>query len=114
LVGDDSGGKVCFNKTAHRSRKTGESTMQALCIPAKENTDIACKICGARFTLAWSRRADAESADAREMIFNELAQQHLLHEGPSAHSARAFTVPAWSGPAEVSGAALLGFVTTQY
>jgi hypothetical protein len=88
--------------------------MQALCIPAKENTDIACKICGARFTLAWALKADAERPESREMIFHELAQQHLLHDGPSAHSTKAFTVSAWSSRSETQGAALLGFVEARY
>lgn len=88
--------------------------MQALCIPAKEDSNIACKICGARFTLAWSRKSDAEQPGTLEIIFNELAQQHVLHDGPSAHSSKAFTVPAWSGRPEVSSAALLGFVAAQY
>ena len=88
--------------------------MQALCIPAKEDFNIACKICGARFSLAWSRKSDAEQPETLEMIFDELAQQHILHDGPSAHSTRAFIVPAWSGRPEVSGAALLGFIAAQY
>ncbi len=88
--------------------------MQALCIPSHEDTDVECTICGARFTLAWSHKADAEKPNSIQMVMNELAQQHMHHRGASAHSKRPFTVPAWSGPAHMSGAALLGFLPARY
>lgn len=81
--------------------------MQVLCTPTESSPDIYCPICFKGFRLHWERTDDMARQQRLPDVYDELREHH---EGAPlvAHSDHAFTVPNWSGPAQFSGAALLG------
>ena len=82
--------------------------MQVLLKKSDEKQDVKCKVCGQGFRLYWERTSLDEQADMRALLFDELSQHHATDKTAAAHPAAPFTVPSWSGPAQYSGAALLG------
>lgn len=82
--------------------------MQVLCVSTKESADIVCKICGHQYKLYFERQSPAERAEAVKRVEQTLADHHDAGDDHSAHPEKPFNVPAWSGPAEWSAAALLG------
>ncbi len=73
---------------------------------------MECSICHQTFRLYWERASLTERATMRSIILSELLGHHSPEQGgdrtASAHPEEPFNLPAWSGPAQFSGAALLG------
>ncbi len=83
--------------------------MQALCIvTADENCDVQCLCCGQKYSVYYARQDKAEREEALLLIQQALTEHHLRSPLTTAHPGDAFNVPAWSGPAHASAAALLG------
>ncbi len=83
--------------------------MQALCIvTADEICDVQCPCCGQRYSVYYARQDKAEREAALSLIQQALVDHHLRSPLATAHPGDAFNVPAWSGPAHASAAALLG------
>ena len=86
--------------------------MQVLLKKSQSAHDIQCSACGQSFRLYWERASDSERATMRTIVSAELLGHHAKEHGgnltPSAHPEEPFNLPAWSGPAQFSGAALLG------
>lgn len=88
--------------------------MQVLCKVSPTVADIHCPVCHQSFHLYFERTSTAERAQSRLRVLDALQAQHTsTHsptDSPAAHPRTGFNVPAWSGPAAFSGAALLGGV----
>jgi hypothetical protein len=82
--------------------------MQVLCKSSNDNSEIRCELCGQGFLLYWERHAEFEYADAIREVEAALRDQHRDEKGVGAHPEHGFLVPAWDGPIEFSGAAILG------
>ena len=82
--------------------------MQVLCVATEEYGEVVCKVCGEKYKLYFARPSHPEREQAVEMVIQALANHHLTADGQSAHPQKPFNVPQWSGPAELSAAALLG------
>ena len=83
--------------------------MQALCIvTADETCDVQCSCCGQRYSVYYARQDRGEREETLSLIHQVLAEHHLRNPLSTAHPGDAFNVPAWSGPAHASAAALLG------
>ena len=83
--------------------------MQVLCIvTADEICDVQCSCCGQRYSVYYARQDKAEREKALSLIQQVLIEHHLQSPLATAHPGDAFNVPAWSGPAHASAAALLG------
>lgn len=83
--------------------------MQVFCLATSERSDIECSICGQKYALYFERKSQEERTEAVQMVMDALERHHV--EGGielSVHPQKAFNVPEWSGPAHMSGAALLG------
>ena len=99
--------------------------MQVLCKPTQTSPHIRCTVCGAGFQLYWERTSRVEQEQQRQEILRALEEHHTRQcvadsdskAGPESatlpdvHPQAAFTVPSWNGPAQFSGAALLGGFT---
>jgi hypothetical protein len=100
--------------------------MQVLCKPTQTSPHIRCTVCGAGFQLYWERPSRIEQEQRLQEILRVLEEHHTLRceadsdakDGLEAaatpldvHPQVAFTVPSWNGPAQFSGAALLGGFT---
>ena len=82
--------------------------MQVLCMASnEEQADVACPACGQKYAVYYSRRFSAECEGALEAVRTALVEQHASDATVAAHANRIFNVPAWSGPAHMSAAALL-------
>jgi pyruvate/2-oxoacid:ferredoxin oxidoreductase beta subunit len=81
--------------------------MQVLCMASNnEEASVACPSCGQTYAIYYSRQtSDCEAALAA--VRSALVEHHATDASASAHPAHAFNVPAWSGPAHMSAAALL-------
>ena len=82
--------------------------MQVLCKLSNTVSDVRCKVCGQGFLVYWSRTSPTEQEATRSQVIEALGQHHTSSDGEDAHPRSGFTVPAWSGHAHFSGAALLG------
>jgi hypothetical protein len=82
--------------------------MQVLCKSTSDFPDMCCTVCGQGFVLFWERQTRAERATALREISRALRSHHDKLFGPNAHPERGFVVHDWNGPAEFSGAAILG------
>lgn len=85
--------------------------MQVLLRKSAVNYDIQCAVCNHGFRVYWERTSPAERATMRAIVEAELRQQHASNPGHSAHPEVPFNLPEWSGPAQFSGAAILGGLT---
>ncbi len=82
--------------------------MQVLCIVTSEDAcDVQCPCCQQKYTIYYSRQGKQEREEALETVRTALLEHHLRNPLASAHPGDAFNVPAWSGPAHASAAALL-------
>ena len=81
--------------------------MQVLCAPSETSPDIYCPVCSKGFRLFWERTSIADRQAMLPDISSELRQHHA-DLAPVAHPETPFTIPAWSGLPQFSGAALLG------
>ncbi|MDE3104812.1 MAG: hypothetical protein KGK08_06525 [Acidobacteriota bacterium] len=86
--------------------------MQVLVRKSNEKQDIQCAVCGQGFRLYFERTSLEEQASMRAEVARELAHQHATDQTAAAHPASPFTWPEWQGPAQFSGAALLGGLST--
>ncbi|MBT9332299.1 hypothetical protein [Paracidobacterium acidisoli] len=77
-------------------------------MPTQFHADIECPICGQSFALYFERQSEAERHNALEEVRCALINHHGLVSTAAAHSGSSFNVPEWSGPANMSAAALLG------
>ncbi|WP_446744693.1 hypothetical protein [Silvibacterium acidisoli] len=68
--------------------------------------DVTCKVCGEAYKLYFERPSGREDAIAR--VSQTLVEHHETGDGMNVHPLKPFNVPAWSGKAQYSGAALLG------
>jgi hypothetical protein len=82
--------------------------MQVLCKTSNESSEIRCSECGQGFMLFWERQAELDHADALREVEAALRDQHREKNGTGVHPEHGFLVPAWDGPIEFSGAAILG------
>jgi hypothetical protein len=82
--------------------------MQVLCISNEGYPNVECKICGQKYALYFERSSQPEQEEAIEMVQQTLVNHHVLGNEFSVHPQKPFNVPAWSGPAHMSGAAILG------
>lgn len=82
--------------------------MQVLCKASNTVSDVRCKVCGQGFLVYWSRTSPAEQEVTRLQVVEALAVQHATSNSADVHPRSGFNVPAWSGLAHFSGAALLG------
>lgn len=82
--------------------------MQVLCmITSDDICDLECPCCHQRYTIYYSRSEKSEREAALEAVRTALLDHHTLSPLANAHPGDAFNVPAWSGPAHASAAALL-------
>jgi hypothetical protein len=81
--------------------------MQVLLKSSNESAEIRCDLCGQGFLLYWERHTELEADTLRE-VEAALRDQHRDKNGAGAHPEHGFLVPAWDGPIEFSGAAILG------
>ena len=86
--------------------------MQVLCKVSPTAADIHCPVCDQAFHLYFERTSPAERAESLLQVLDALKAQHTSTATPDAHPRTGFNVPAWSGPAAFSGAALLGGAQT--
>ena len=82
--------------------------MQVFCLATPESADIQCRVCGQHYALYFEHRFHHQREEALQMVHEALEQHHGAGPEPTVHPERAFNVPAWHGPAHMSGAALLG------
>jgi hypothetical protein len=81
--------------------------MQVLCMANQDFADVTCQVCGEAYKLYFERPSGGrEEAIAR--VSQALLDHHESGDGTNAHPLKPFNVPAWSGKAQYSGAALLG------
>lgn len=81
--------------------------MQVFCLATLESADVQCRICGQNYALYYDKSHEQQEK-AMELVQEALEQHHGENLEPSAHPEKAFNVPAWHGPAHMSGAAILG------
>ncbi len=82
--------------------------MQVLCMIANdERADATCPTCGQKYKVYFSRQFAEECEAALVAVHTALEQHHAVDQTAAAHPSPAFNVPAWSGPAHMSAAALL-------
>ena len=82
--------------------------MQVLCmVTTDERADVTCPTCGQTYKVYFSRQFTSECEAALAAVHTALTQHHAADPSPAAHPSPAFNVPAWSGPAHMSAAALL-------
>ena len=86
--------------------------MQVLLRKSDDRQDIKCTICGQGFRLYWERTSLEEQAAMRTQLADELVLQHASDRSLAAHPSTPFNLPSWQGPAQFSGAALLGGLST--
>jgi len=82
--------------------------MQVLCMTSENFADVECKVCGQKYALYYERKSEAERQEAIERVHQTLVNHHVMGNEPSVHPQKPFNVPEWSGPAHMSGAAILG------
>ena len=83
--------------------------MQVLCKCSNDAAEIHCSVCGQGFALSWERPAKAERAAALGEVAKTLRSHHAKGAaGCNAHPQRGFLVGDRSGPADYSGARILG------
>lgn len=82
--------------------------MQVLCLATSEAADLQCKVCGQHYALYFECKSQEERDKARQMVVETLDRHHAESAEPTVHPEKAFNVPAWHGPAHMSGAAILG------
>ena len=83
--------------------------MQVLCKLSNTVSDVRCKVCGQGFLVYWARTSRKEQEETRRHVIEALAKQHDdSSSSEHVHPRTGFTVPAWSGVASFSAAALLG------
>lgn len=85
--------------------------MQVFCLATSESelSDIQCSVCGQKYALYFERKSVDERLVAVQAVKDTFERHHV--DAGSAETtvhAQAFTVPAWHGPAHMSGAAILG------
>ena len=81
--------------------------MQVLCTPSENAPDIYCPVCFKGFRLYWERTSMADREARLPDVYDELREHHADF-ALVAHPEAPFTIPAWSGAPQFSGAALLG------
>ncbi len=82
--------------------------MQVLCMASQDGpADVICPVCNQSYAVYFSRRREAERGSALLAVEDALRDHHAHDQSSAAHPAPMFNVPAWSGPAHMSGAALL-------
>ena len=82
--------------------------MQVLCVASTDGRcDVTCPTCGQQYRVYYSRQSAMECEEARQAVRTVLLEHHLAAPTPDAHPSEVFNVPAWHGPAHMSGAALL-------
>ena len=74
--------------------------------------DVRCSVCNQGFRIYWERTSDSERAAMRVIVLSELKAQHTNDLTTAAHPSALFNVPNWQGPAQFSGAAMLGGLST--
>jgi hypothetical protein len=100
------------------SIKMGDFSMQVLLRkstnPANPNEkqDVQCSVCNQGFRIYWERTSDSERAAMRVIVLSELSAHHSNDATTAAHPSSLFNVPNWQGPAQFSGAAMLGGLST--
>jgi hypothetical protein len=77
-----------------------------------DKQDVKCSVCGQGFRAYWERTSQTERDAMLTVIHDELRMQHVDDSTASAHTASPFNVPKWQGPAQFSGAAMLGGLST--
>ena len=81
--------------------------MQVFCLATAELADLQCRVCGQNYALYFD-----QSHEQREQVLlivqDALELHHADTPDTTAHPEKAFNVPAWHGPAHMSGAAILG------
>ena len=82
--------------------------MQVFCLATSESADVQCKICGQNYAIYFERKLQEEREEALQAVMEALESHHTADLEPTAHPQKAFNVPAWHGPAHMSGAAILG------
>jgi hypothetical protein len=82
--------------------------MQVLLKKSDEKQDVNCPTCGQGFRLYWERTSLEERNVMLATVLEELQVQHASDVTSAAHPDAPFNVPRWTGPANYSGAALLG------
>jgi hypothetical protein len=73
-----------------------------------DSPDVCCTVCGQGFILFWERQSRAQRTLALREISRTLRNHHHKLSSCDAHPQRGFVVPDGHGPAEFSGAAILG------
>ena len=86
--------------------------MQVLLRKSDDKQDVKCSVCGQGFRAYWERTSQAEQVAMLTVIHDELRMQHVDDPTASAHPGSPFNVPKWQGPAQFSGAAMLGGLST--
>lgn len=81
--------------------------MQVFCLATAESSDVQCRVCGQNYALYFDKSHE-EREKALELVLGALEEHHSDSPEPTAHPEKAFNVPAWHGPAHMSGAAILG------
>jgi hypothetical protein len=82
--------------------------MQVFCLATLEAADVQCRVCGQHYALYFESKSHEEREKGRSMVIETLDQHHAVGDEPTVHPENAFNVPAWHGPAHMSGAAILG------
>jgi hypothetical protein len=82
--------------------------MQVLCMASNdEQADVVCATCGQRYAIYYSRPFTSECEGALASVLSTLLEHHANDATAAAHPGEVFNVPAWSGHAHMSAAALL-------
>lgn len=85
-----------------------EIQMQVFCLATSESADVKCTICGQGYALYFERKLHEEREEALRAVMETLENHHAAGPESTVHPEKAFNVPAWHGPAHMSGAAILG------
>jgi hypothetical protein len=81
--------------------------MQVLLKSSDRAADFHCEVCGEGFALFCERKTEQEQAEVLAMVRSAIHSHHSDDAPGHAHPRSGFLIPAWSGPIEFSGAALL-------
>lgn len=82
--------------------------MQVLCMASNdEQADVVCATCGQHYDVYYSRPFTSECETALASVLSTLLEHHANDASAAAHPGEVFNVPAWSGHAHMSAAALL-------